>query len=398
MTPTPFGLNLVASVSGDAGLGVTARSIAFELQRHAVPFTIVDVRHPWGGELAVPGLEAHMARSPADAQHPVNLYVLQLPTYLAGLAPEIVGRGRLHVASMWWEATALPPPWVEALSRFDAVLAGSEFLAQVLANGLLLTPVIQAPQALELPPGITPARARFGLPEGATVFALSFDPMSDIARKNPVGAIRAFRGAFARSVEDVVLAIRVHHGGEPQAARALEAMRAAAEGDPRVRFLMEPMDYREVLSFYASCDAYVSLHRGEGLGLGLLEAMALGKPVVATAWSGNTSFMDWRSSCPVRYRTERVAGTLPFLQSAFVGRNARWADPVLEDAAAWMRRLHAEPEWRRALGERARAAFEEHQRRARDRRWVDEIEALWRAREYLPAVSGKLSFSPDGSL
>jgi hypothetical protein len=125
---------------------------------------------------------------------------------------------------MWWEATALPPTWVEPLSRFDAVLAGSEFLAQVLASGLLLTPVIRAPHPLELPTGIAPERSRFGLPEGATVFAVSFDPMSDIARKNPVGAIRAFRAAFAPSVQDVVLAIRVHHGGEPQAARAVFAL------------------------------------------------------------------------------------------------------------------------------------------------------------------------------
>jgi hypothetical protein len=119
--------------------------------------------------------------------------------------------------------------------------------------------------------------------------------------------------------------------------------------------------------------------------------MALGKPVVATGWSGNMSFMDWRSSCPVTYKLTRVEGRVPFLQPGITGKLARWADPVLEDAVAWMRRLHGEPQWRRELGTRARAAFEAHQRRAWDRGWIDELEAVWRSRDLLPRVPGKLS-------
>jgi len=389
----PLGINLVASVSGDAGLGVTARNVALALRHHAVPFSIVDIRHPWGRPLHVAGFEQHAVATPAQARHPVNLYVLQVPVYatLPRELPDLFPPGRFHAAEIWWEATALPPTWVGDLSRFDAVLAGSEFLVQVLANGLELTPVIYAPHPLALPRGIRPARERFGLPASTTVFALSFDPHSDPVRKNPVGSIQAFRAAFAPGVDDVCLAVRMHHAEAPEGARALAAMRAAAAGDTRVRFLVEPMAYEDVLALYASCDAYVSLHRGEGLGLGLLESMALGKPVVATDWSGNASFMDARNSCLVRHRMTRVAGEVPFLQPAYVGRQAQWAEPLLEDAVMWMRRLHAEPEWRLALGERARAAFEEHQRRARDRRWIDELEAHWRASEKLPRVPGKLS-------
>lgn len=388
-----FGVNLIASVRGDAGLGVTARNIARALLRHEVALSIVDVPHPWGGALAVPDLEPHLAHSAADARHAVNLHVLQLPMYLAieRFVPGLQVAGRMNVASMWWEATALPPAWVEPLSRFDAVLAGSEFLAQVLSNELVLTPVIHAPHPLEIPKEVRPSRARFGLPEDATVFGLSFDPVSDPARKNPVGAIRAFRHAFDQGSDGACLAVRMNHARESAAAGVLDALRAAAGGDPRIRFLVDAMPYEDVLAFYASCDAYVSLHRGEGLGLGMLESMALGRPVIATAWSGNTSFMDWRSGCPVRYRLVRVAGGLFFTHPTFVGRHARWAEPVLEDAVAWMRRLHADPEGRRALGRRAADAFEEHQRRARGRGWIDEIEAVWRARHLPPIHQGKLS-------
>ena len=390
-----FGVNLVASVTGDAGLGVTARNVARMLERHDVPFTILDVRHPWGAAVQVPQMQGRLARSLAEASHPVNLFVLQIPMYLAldRAVPGLQLGGRLNVASMWWEATALPPAWVDPLSRFDAVLAGSRFLFEVLANGLALTPVIHAPHPLELPGEIRPSRERFGLPPAATLFAVSFDPMSDPVRKNPLGPIRAFRTAFPPQVTDVGLAVRMNHVGEKPAQSLLAAMREAAAGDARIRFLTDPMPYEDVLAFYASCDAYVSLHRGEGLGLALLESMALGRPVIATAWSGNTSFMDWRNGCPVRYRMARVAGRVSFLQPGFIGRHAHWADPVVEDAVAWMRRLHEDPDGRRALGERARAAFDEHQRAARGRGWIDEIEALWRAREFLPLAQGKLSAS-----
>ena len=391
--PAEFGINLVASVSGNAGLGVTARATATALQRHSVPFVIADLQHPWGGRLPAEGIDAPVARGPEDLRHPVNLYVVQivaLATMFQQL-PWLLAPGRFHAASLWWEASALPPAWIDNLSRFDAALAGSAFVAQMLANGLTLTPVIEAPHPLFLPEGIAPDRERFALPPAATVFAVSFDPNSDASRKNPLGAIEAFRAAFPAQVSDVCLAVRMHHMGTPPAGAILEAMKQAAGGDARIRFLVQPLDYRGVLSFYASCDAYVSLHRGEGLGLGLLESMAFGKPVIATAWSGNMSFMDHRCGCPVRYRMARVSGKLGFLRPDFVGRHAHWAEPVIADAVAWMRKLHADRELRLALGEAARVAFAEHQARAQGRRWIDELEALWRAQSFLPPVPGKFS-------
>ena len=390
--PADFGVNLVASLSGDSGLGVTARNFALALQRHRVPFSVVDVRHPWGDALPVRGLEAPAVR-PEDARFPINLFALQIPMYpeLRKSLPALFVPGRFHAASMWWEASALPPAWVEDLSRFDAVLAGSEFLVQVLAAGLALTPIIHVPHPLALPDGVRASRERFTLPDDATVFGLSFDPHSDSMRKNPVGAIQAFRMAFEPGIADAMLAVRVHHGAREVVPPVLAAMRRAAGDDPRIRFLIDPLGYDDVLAFYASCDAYVSLHRGEGLGLGMLESMALGRPVIATGWSGNMSFMDYSSACPVRYRMVRAIGAKAFTQPGFLGKQARWAEPVLEDAAAWMRRLHDDRQLRESLGRRAREAFAAHQSRAWDRRWIDELESLWRAQAFLPRAAGKHS-------
>ena len=91
------------------------------------------------------------------------------------------------------------------------------------------------------------------------------------------------------------------------------------------------MRYDQVLSLYACADIYMSLHRGEGLGLGMLESMALGKAVIATGWSGNLSFMNHSNSALLRYRLIPVAGSYDFFRPEMIGHDARWADPVLDE-------------------------------------------------------------------
>jgi glycosyltransferase involved in cell wall biosynthesis len=280
---------------------------------------------------------------------------------------------------------------VDNLRRLDAVLAASHFLANIAANQLDLTPVIEAPLPLSMPERVGGDRARFGLPEGAIVFAAAFDPNSDPARKNPVGLVQAFRMAFAPEVSDVRLAIRVNNADTALGRATLQDMRRAAGGDARVSHVLEPLTYEEVLGFYAASDVHVSLHRGEGLGLGMMESMALGKPVIATAWSGNMSFMDYACACPVRFRRTRVVGHWKFFQPDFLGSRAFWAEPMLDDAAQWMRRLHAEPALRARLGAAARESVAAYQARAWSPRWIEQVVALWQAQPFLPAVPGKLS-------
>jgi glycosyltransferase involved in cell wall biosynthesis len=359
MLPAEFGINLVANLSANAGMGVTSRNMARALRRHGVPLAIADLGYPWGGRHPVDDFAPCMAATWDELRHPVNLYVLPIGV-LQGLSrayPWLTVPGRMHVMSLWWEASTLPPAWVEPLGRYDAVLAGSDFLAGVAAGALTLTPVIGMKQPLELPAGIAADRPRFGLPADAVVFAASLDPNSDHVRKNPVGLVHAFQMAFPAGERSACLAIRLNNVDTEAGRATREAVREAAGNDGRVELLAGPMTYGEVLSFYASSDAYVSLHRGEGLGLGLMEAMALGKPVVATGWSGNMSFMDHSCGCPVRYRLVPVSGAWSFYRPGFIGPDARWADPMIDDAASWLRRLHDDAPLRHRLGAAAKARF-----------------------------------------
>jgi len=113
-----------------------------------------------------------------------------------------------------------------------------------------------------------------------------------------------------------------------------------------------------VLALSASCDVYVSLHRSEGLGLNLLEAMSLGKPVITTAWSGTMDFTGEEDSCLVGYDLVPVVASHPAYRPDAIGPGQMWAEPRLDEAAHWMRRLADDAELRARIGGRALAAME----------------------------------------
>lgn len=394
--PPGFGINLFGQFTSATGLGVTARHTAKALHAARVPFTCFDIKayYPTGDTAAeLEDLKAHFVSDPAALRLPVNLYCMPAIDFprLVEQLPQLLDKQRFHAAVVWWEATKLHPSWAQALVRLDVVVAYSEFLAGVLANSLPLTPVLTGCQPLFLPNNIKPDRAAFGLPADATVFVSGFDPSSDPARKFPTGVITAFRQAFPND-PDVRLVFRLNNAHATDMARQTTRLLIdAAAGDKRIGFSLEPMDYRKALSLYASADVYVSLHRAEGLGLGMLESMRLGVPVIATGWSGNMTFMDHRCASLVRYRLTQVSGNHPFYRTEILGPDAVWAEPVLEDAIARMQHLHKHPDERRRLGECARSRVERYQEEALSLDWLQELAEIWRSAAQLPRVDGKLS-------
>jgi glycosyltransferase involved in cell wall biosynthesis len=192
-------------------------------------------------------------------------------------------------------------------------------------------------------------------------FVTAFDTRSDFARKNPLGALEAFERAFAGHPEGygVRLVLRIQNArGRAAAPGGPEAtLRARATADPRVILVDGELARADVLSLVASCDAYVSLHRSEGLGLGPLEAMSLGKPAVATAWSGNLDYMSEYDSLLVPAREVAVSGTsIGAYRRERMGEGQTWAEPDLDAAAGHLRALAEDPALRARLGARAAEA------------------------------------------
>jgi hypothetical protein len=168
-----------------------------------------------------------------------------------------------------------------------------------------------------------------------------------LERKNPLGLINAFRSAFGKSA-DVQLVIKVSRGqANPQDLARLKAACAAAGA--AVVLIDRVMSREEVFALVKCCDCYVSLHRSEGFGLTMAEAMGLGKPVIATGYSGNLDFMTPKNSYLVDYTTGAVpTGCDPY------PAGSPWAEPDLDQAAALMRRVFEAPDEARAKSAQAR--------------------------------------------
>src|SRR5262249_47611311 len=279
-----------------------------------------------------------------------------------------------------WELPVIPAAWRPALEFFDVLLAQSSFIRQTLDTTLSRTMSVAANHPLYLPADIRANRARFDLGVDDLVYVASFEFASDPARKTVLGAVEAFERGLA-DVPQARLIIKVNNAEKISARnRVMRALQDASARDPRIRIFAETLDYEHVLSLYASSDVFVSLHRSEGLGLGPMEAMALGKAVVATAWSGTMEYMDHTTACLVPYRLVPTQGARGVYSPAVVGDAARWAEPDIEEAARWMKRLANEASLRQAIGDRARLAIAKFHARAAQSTFACELQAIWEHR------------------
>ena len=194
-------------------------------------------------------------------------------------------------------------------------------------------------------------RARFGLPTDRFLFLFLYDLNSYSERKNPRAVLEAYRRAFP-SARDVGVVIKVHNrAGNPEAFARLEAEAAALPG---AMLISETLARADIYALEAACDCFVSLHRSEGFGLAIAESMYLGKPVISTDWSASAEFVDERNGCPVQAKLVTLEKNVgPY------AKGQTWADPDVEHASWWMRRLVAEPALCEQLGSNARATIEE---------------------------------------
>ncbi|MGH7854182.1 MAG: glycosyltransferase family 4 protein [Candidatus Binatia bacterium] len=319
-----FGINVIGCVSSNTGLGVSARNIVRLLLAKGCPLSILDLdpgKSRGGYDLT---FSRYFVKSASDLPHPVNLTVLPMVSvsdFLVNSPISLISAAQLNVGCFWWELGVLPKQWVEGLRLFDVLLAGSRFIQDTLKSHLTNPSTIFFRHPLYLPMGIRPARAQFGLPDDAIIYVTICEPTSDLNCKNPFAAVEAFHRALPNNPR-AHLVLRVNNAGAASSAAGLEQLRSRCQENPRIHILDGALSYGEILSLYASADVFVALHRSEGLGLGLMEAMSLGKPVIATAWSGNMSYMDDTNSCLVRYSLIEVEPTVAVYQRA-ISVNAR---------------------------------------------------------------------------
>jgi len=251
--------------------------------------------------------------------------------------------GVRRIALWSWELEEVPAEWVPDMQWPDEVWANSRFMADtyrkyVKVPSVAILPGMEFPSARSLP------HSRFGLSDKRFVFLFVFDMASRMRRKNPLGLIDAFRRAFRRD-EPVDLVIKTSRG--EQHPEEFARLKAACEANV-VKLIDRVMPRAEVLALLKCCDCFASLHRSEGVGFGLAEAMVFGKPVVATGYSGNLDFMTDDTGYLVRTgRTPCGPGAPPYPPDML------WGDPDLDHAAELLRRVFDHRDEARAKGEKA---------------------------------------------
>jgi glycosyltransferase involved in cell wall biosynthesis len=334
-------VELAGYLNAAVGVGEAARRYVAALRSAGVPVLDRDVPLP-GRDAADTELMDGL-RPPADDVS-FNLLCLnpeQMVPFLNG--PDAPPRDDRITIGIWsWEVDVLPPGWREAGAYVTEVWTYSRFGADSIGAGIDV-PVLGFPPPVSEPPASSQPAPQ--LPPGFRVLVM-FDFLSTLERKNPLGAIEAYRRAFGPGDGAILVAKSVNGQHRPE--RMAELL-AAIEGRPDILLIDRTMSGAERDALIAACDCCLSLHRSEGHGLPLAEAMALCKPVVATAFGGNMEFMSEMNSYPVAWAPAFVGDGVEHYPV-----NASWAEPDIEHAARLLQVVHRDPEGARRRAQHGR--------------------------------------------
>jgi glycosyltransferase involved in cell wall biosynthesis len=325
-TPTA-GINIVGYMRAELGIGEVARKLIAGIRRSGIPFATITYRNTVSRQ-EFPFEE----RDPRRVQYDTNLVCInadQLRAF-ARDAGQTFFSGRYTIGVWFWELETFPDEFRGAFEFVDEVWVASDFVKCAITSATD-KPVKVVPLPLEAPAAEPLERSSLNLPD-SFLFLFTFDFMSVVERKNPLGLVSAFKQAFSPG-EGPGLVIKSINGDRNIA--GLERLRFAAAEHPDIHvvdgYVAPETNYR----LMASCDCYISLHRSEGLGLTMAEAMSYGRPVIATGYSGNLTFMDEENSYLVPYTLVSVGpGSDPYPATA------TWAEPELSRASELMRHVY----------------------------------------------------------
>lgn len=394
-----FGVNLIGHAFNVMGLGENMRMVARALDAAGIPFGVIDI--PLASSACDHDrlLEERLLAHHDDLPYAFSLFCMTAESQLQlaiheGLAP---GPHTYTISIWFWETERWPEPLTNALDLADEFWPCSRLIETALHNagerrrqrGLMaaaepaimrMPPVMALDSSARLacqPHNRALERARRGFDPQAVLFCFVFDLNSRISRKNPQAVLRAFQQAFDPSRADVGLVIKTFPPSSPHP--AWDALKEAAAADRRIHIIEADLDRPSLLALLACCDAFVSLHRSEGLGQGLMEALQLGLDVIATDYGGNTDFCLGPLAHPIPYRLIPIQpGEYPHHQGMV------WAEPDEQAAVAAMRDV---ADQRRQAPIAAADIVETYRQAASAERvgahYRSRLEQLWRDRDQI---------------
>lgn len=343
------GLSLIGYPFSETGVGESMRLLACSIESASIDYDVTNFDKQVISSRGDRALASRVVERPSKTVNVFCVNADMLGSTIEGIGNNILPN-RYNVVRPFWELPNINRQWVDALQQVDEIWAPTTFVRDAFLAGTD-RPVTHIPVAISIPPDVAPNRERFHIPATSTAFLFAFDFSSYPDRKNPDAVLQAYLHAFGQDSDRRVSLVIKTMGSSPQKKAILNTIRSLARTDRRIILIDEVLTRSETYSLTASCDVFVSLHRSEGFGLGIAEAMAMGKAVIATDYSGSKDFVSPQTAFPIPYR---LIGVEPEQYPYFIP-GQKWADPDVIEAARIMTLLAEQSDLISAIGERARS-------------------------------------------
>jgi glycosyltransferase involved in cell wall biosynthesis len=331
------GILFIGYAEGDLGLGHTFRNDLLAAAHTKLPFAI----YPFSIGIEARRIGSFMPER-YDKTHAYDVNIIQVaPDQMPEVLRSVDSRITYYtynVLRTYWELPRAPKAWRQMLKEIDEIWAPTSFVANSFRHAFS-GPINLMPTTVEVGDGPWKGRDQFGMEPGRFYFLFSFDYFSSPYRKNPLGALEAFQRAFPDKKENVGLIIK-SIGNVDDYPNIKETIGNASAADPRIQIIHKSLPYNEMASLIHAADVYLSLHRSEGFGMGMAEALSFGRIVIGTNFSGNTDFLTEQTGFPVPY-TLRPVEPYEYLWNT---EPQVWAEPDLKEAARILRQVFEAPD------------------------------------------------------
>lgn len=337
------GVNLIGSIRAQTGLGQSTRLVADILEESGENYVIHDFFVPPGPRM---GDHTHDLKVSEDMPYDVNIFHINASEFTIAFINmgKQVWDHRYNIAYWLWELEEFPEEWLGCIDLVDEIWTPADFITNTLKK-YTDKPVVTLPYCVEAPVSEEFDRAFFNLPKDIFLFLMMFDSGSIMERKNPDSVFAAYREAFGLDNDRVGIVVKINEYSQ----KDITYINKALEGYKNVYILSDTLTKVQVNSLIKAVDVFVSLHRAEGFGLVLAEAMIVGTPTIATNWSANTEFACDAAACMVDYKIIEIDRDIPPYKKGY-----HWADADIGQAAGFMKRLYEDEEFYRSIADNAK--------------------------------------------